>query len=193
MSGERVFPPTAAPQPATPSAGSGKSVSLSQKQLLMGGGVIAVVMLGLLNRSPGGEDTETDPETPGGYELDTRDTDLYNELQPELERIGDAIENWTRPPKPAPAQPGKPGRPNGGPRPLPPGIRRRYRVKRGDTLAKIAKTYKVVGGRARLYATNRAVIERAAKQHGRKSSGGGRYIYAGTVLLIPGGNRHGVR
>ena len=38
---------------------------------------------------------------------------------------------------------------------------------------------------SRIYAANSAVIEAAAKQHGKSSSNNGWWIYPGTVLAIP--------
>lgn len=61
----------------------------------------------------------------------------------------------------------------------------RYIVKKGDTLAKIAK--KKTGKSSnwkKIYIKNKKVIENAAKKHKRKSSSNGRYIYPGTQLVI---------
>ena len=56
----------------------------------------------------------------------------------------------------------------------------------GDTLWSIAKKYCGNGAQsAAIYAANSAVIEAAAKQHGKASSNNGWWIYAGTVLTIP--------
>jgi LysM repeat protein len=55
-----------------------------------------------------------------------------------------------------------------------------HKVKPGETLATIARHY---GQNARhLYNLNRNVIEKAAKEHGRTSSGNGNYIFPDTVL-----------
>ena len=57
---------------------------------------------------------------------------------------------------------------------------KRHTVISGDTLWGIA------GVRWPLvYAANRSTIEAAAKAHGRASSGGGHWIYPGTVLVVP--------
>lgn len=68
-------------------------------------------------------------------------------------------------------------------------VAKNYTVKTGDTLLKIAKKqlndsslYK------KIYELNKNTIEAAAKRHGRKSSSNGQWIYAGTVLKLPGGN-----
>jgi nucleoid-associated protein YgaU len=61
-----------------------------------------------------------------------------------------------------------------------------YKVKKGDTLKKIAK--KETGSAAnstKIYNANKKVIEAAAKKNKRKSSAKGKYLYAGTKLIIP--------
>lgn len=60
-----------------------------------------------------------------------------------------------------------------------------YTVKKGDTLPKIAK--KKTGKSSnwkKIYKKNKSIIEKAARKHGRKSSGAGRYLYSGTKLVI---------
>ena len=61
-----------------------------------------------------------------------------------------------------------------------------YTVKKGDTLLKIARKQLDDGSkRKQIYKLNKAKIEKAAKNHGRKSSSNGRYLYAGTKLKLP--------
>lgn len=60
-----------------------------------------------------------------------------------------------------------------------------YKVKKGDTLQGIAKTY--FGDSSKwetIYKDNKTVIEQVAKDNGRKSSSKGKYIYPGTKLII---------
>lgn len=60
-----------------------------------------------------------------------------------------------------------------------------YKVKRGDTLWSIAK--KKTGSSTnwkKIYKKNKTVIEKAARNHGRKSSSNGHWIYPGTKLVI---------
>ncbi len=60
-----------------------------------------------------------------------------------------------------------------------------YKVKKGDTLAKISK--KVTGtssNASAIYKKNKKVIEKAAKRHKRKTSKNGKYLYKGTKLTI---------
>ncbi|MEY8428719.1 LysM peptidoglycan-binding domain-containing protein [Lachnospiraceae bacterium 46-15] len=61
-----------------------------------------------------------------------------------------------------------------------------YVVQKGDTLMKIAK--KTLGKSSkweRLYEVNKKTIEKAANEHGKKSSSKGKRLYPGTALKIP--------
>jgi nucleoid-associated protein YgaU len=61
-----------------------------------------------------------------------------------------------------------------------------YKVKKGDTLKGVAKkTTGSASNSGAIYKANKAVIEKAAKKHKRKSSKKGKYLYAGTKLVIP--------
>jgi LysM repeat protein len=61
-----------------------------------------------------------------------------------------------------------------------------YTVKEGDTLKKIAKNATgSASNSGAIYKANKAVIEKAAKKHNRKSSKKGKYLYKGTKLVIP--------
>lgn len=177
--------PPAAPSPAS---GGGKGIKVDQKVLMMGGAVVVALIAFASSRGAAG--------TSGGnfdtVELDTTETDLYTAVQPELERINDQLEDLAMREKPAPAKPvvivrpGKPSPAKPAPKPPAPSAQPNvhvYTVRKGDTLAKIAARFKV--DRTRLYRANVARIEAAAKKHGKKSSGNGRWIYPGTMLVIP--------
>lgn len=59
-------------------------------------------------------------------------------------------------------------------------------VAKGDTLWGIAKAqYGNGAAYTKIYEANKAVIEAAAKSHGKSSSGNGHWIYPGTVLTLP--------
>lgn len=61
-----------------------------------------------------------------------------------------------------------------------------YTVKSGDTLWGIAAAKRGSGlDWKKIYDENKAVIEAAAKKHGKKNSDGGHWIYPGTKLVIP--------
>ena len=61
-----------------------------------------------------------------------------------------------------------------------------HTVRMGDTLWSIAKTYLGSGMNSYvIYQKNKAVIEETARKHRRSSSENGRWIYPGTILLIP--------
>ena len=61
-----------------------------------------------------------------------------------------------------------------------------YTVKRGDCLWNIAKKFYGNGAKWKtIYKTNKTVIEKTAKKHGKKSSSNGHWIYPGTKLTIP--------
>lgn len=116
---EKVFPKADAPT-STPSTGA-RGFKLDQKTAMWGGAVV-VALIALV--SARGTSSSSDDETSGGaYELDTTETDVYNDLQPELENIADQLEELTdrpRPATPAPAtkkkrktnKPGPKGRKN---------------------------------------------------------------------------------
>ena len=63
-----------------------------------------------------------------------------------------------------------------------------YKVKPDDTLMRIAKK-QLNDDTAwkKIYQLNQKTIEDAARRHGRKSSSNGYYLYAGTMLKLPGG------
>lgn len=64
---------------------------------------------------------------------------------------------------------------------------KKYTVKKGDTLLKIARKELNDGSqRKSIYTLNKKAIEKAAREHGRKSSSNGYYLYKGTVLKLPG-------
>jgi nucleoid-associated protein YgaU len=82
-----------------------------------------------------------------------------------------------------PAPPRVPARPKPAPKPAP---KRSYTVASGDTLSAISvKEYGTAVKWPLIYAANTSVIEAAARAHGKPISGGGHWIYPGTVLVIP--------
>lgn len=61
-----------------------------------------------------------------------------------------------------------------------------HTIKKGDTLWAISKKYLGAGSKWRtIYNANKAIIEKTAKKHGKKSSSNGHWIYPGTKLTIP--------
>lgn len=179
---EQVFPRPGGASPAPGAGGStsggAKGVRLGQRELMIGGAV-AVVGLALLSRSRAGGDVSPDDDedaSAGTFELDTRDTDLYNELQPELEAISDRLDGIARPPAPAP----KPAPPK--PKPTP-AQNIPYVIRRGDTLNSIARRYRTT--RTRLWTLNRVVLDSVARTHKKKSSNQGRILYPGTTIRVP--------
>ena len=62
---------------------------------------------------------------------------------------------------------------------------KKYTIKDGDTLKKIARKFLNDGGLwEKIYKTNKNIIEDAAKKNGRKSSDNGMYLYKGTEIKI---------
>ncbi|MEN8672575.1 LysM domain-containing protein [Nocardioides sp.] len=162
------------------------------RKWVLAGAALATVGAALVFGRGDDADPEASGEGGGSYELDTSETDLYNELQPELEAIRNALEDdRPRPPTPTPATEGTPQGNGAGPRPGggPKAVRGTHRVKQGDTLRSIAKDRKVRGGPARLYAVNRKIIARAAKQNKDPRPNTTRTLYPGTVLVIPVGRK----
>ncbi len=63
-----------------------------------------------------------------------------------------------------------------------------YTVVAGDTLWRIAAQFCGSGMKyGEIYAANRETIENTAKEHGKKDSSHGHWIYPGTVLTVPEG------
>ena len=61
-----------------------------------------------------------------------------------------------------------------------------YKIKKGDSLWKIAKRKLGKGNRWKeIYKLNKSIIEKTAKKHGKKSSQNGKYIYPGTKIQLP--------
>lgn len=170
--------------------GGGGSIRLGQRELMIGGAVV-VAGLALYSRSRAGGDVTDDggeEGSAGGFEIDTRNTDFYNELQPELEALPGAVaaaiaeQQAAKPPAPSP----KPPPPKPGPKA---GTTARYLnhlVRKGETLTSIARKYKTT--RSAVYKLSKEAIELAARSHGRKSSQAGRFIYPGTTLRVPNPN-----
>ncbi|KAB2809300.1 hypothetical protein F9L07_19870 [Pimelobacter simplex] len=126
MSGvQPVFPASGGTGGSSPAAGAGGGkgirigkMRLGQREAMIGGAAI-VGALALFARSRAGGDTTAEGDdvtseagAPGAYEIDTRSTDFYNELQPELEAINDGLEDLAgavkqipRTPTPAPKPP----------------------------------------------------------------------------------------
>lgn len=72
------------------------------------------------------------------------------------------------------------------PTPAPPSGPRTHTIRNGDTLWAIALQYYGNANRHQeIYRANSAVIEAAARTHGRSTSQNGHWIYPGTVITIP--------
>lgn len=91
----------------------------------------------------------------------------------------------TRPAVPVVTKPAPPPLPRPAPAPVKPSqpATHHYTIASGDTLSKIAARFHTTA--AHLYALNHAVLDAAAKKHGHASSENGRYIYPGTVIVVP--------
>lgn len=64
--------------------------------------------------------------------------------------------------------------------------KKKYTVKKGDSLWKISKKFYKAGSQwKKIYTANKSTIEKAAKKHGKRSSNKGHWIYPGTTLKIP--------
>lgn len=173
------LPSATPPAPATaPAAGGGGSLT-GNKNLLMVGGLVVVAVLAFANsRKAPSTDSAAD------YEIDTTDTDLYNDLQPELEQIGDRISRLENPApaKPPVTIPKPPGTPKPAPKPQSTRNYTRYIVKAGDTIGSVARVHRVAPGN--LYSWNKGTIDLAARKHNKRVKGTSTPLYVGSVLTI---------
>jgi outer membrane biosynthesis protein TonB len=106
----------------TAGAGAGGKTRLGRREQLMLGGAAVVGLLAVLARSrSGGDTTSEDAAAPAGtagqYELDTSNTDFYNELQPELEALSDRLDGVPKAVVDQLAQQQKPAPPKAAPKP----------------------------------------------------------------------------
>lgn len=103
--------------------------------------------------------------------------------------VSEALRRFGSPPTPVPGPfgPGAVAPPPsaGSPRwPVPKAPFFQYTIQSGDTLAIIGSHYGIAGGT--LYAWNAAVLDYRARKTGNKTSSmQGKYIYAGTPIVIP--------
>lgn len=164
---------------AAPAAGGGNPLT-ANKNLLMVGGLVVVAVIALVNSRGKAEPTGTADD----FEIDTRDTDLYNDLQPELEQIGDQLSRLQNPApvKPPVTIPKPPVPPKPAPKPGPARNYTRYIVKARDTITSVAAAHRVAPGN--LYAWNKGTIDAAAVKHGKRVKGTGTPLYVGSVLTI---------
>lgn len=103
---------TGATPPATRRAKVESNLTRHKTLYLAGAGVGVVGLALFMSRGDAPADDGAEGDSATEYELDTRDTDLYNELQPELEQISDQIRDTRGPQgprgrrgKPAPKRP----------------------------------------------------------------------------------------
>lgn len=181
MSGYIKLPSAMPPAPAPAPAAGGGGLTVN-KNLLMVGGLVVVAVIALVNSRKGATDKTG---TAADYNIDTTSTDVYNDLQPELEQIGDQLARLNNPAPVVPpvVPPRNPGIPKPAPKPQTPQRNYvRYGVKTGDTITKIAAAYHTTA--ANIYTWNRPAIDAAAKAHGRKSYGTATVLWPGTTLTI---------
>lgn len=172
-------PPVGSAPPAAARPVAGASLLQNKTALYVGGAVVvaAIAAFSALRGggSGGGDDGSAEPFT-----LDTTATDLYGDLQPELEQIGDKLDQiigprppvvtppTTKPPTVPPPKPSKPGYSN-------------HTVRAGEGLAQIAARYATTQGR--VFASNAAGRTRLNGTKGTL-----RYysdVKPGVVLVIP--------
>lgn len=139
-----IQPPPAAPAPA---AGGGLGSLASNKNLLMVGGAAVVAVVALISSRKAPE-PDSGPET---FAIDTRDTDLYNDLQPELEQISDRLSQIEKPITPPPPTTKPPTTPPPAPKPTKAGYTN-HTVQKGQGLAQVAAMYATTQGR--VFASN---------------------------------------
>jgi nucleoid-associated protein YgaU len=187
-----VTPAPAAPRPAPAGAGG----LLRNRTVQLAG--LGVLVVGFALFQSRGSSAPAD-DGPDSFELDTRDTDLYNDLQPELEQIADRLDGLEnpRPIVPTPITPRPPQPPAPAPKPAPPKTVPPlpmipstqyvgpYVIQKGDTLASIGKKHGTTAWGIFSYGKNTDILEYAAKNRGQKSSQGGKLLYPGTVIYIP--------
>lgn len=145
--------PLGAAAPARPAAaGGGVAGLLQNRTALMLAGVVLVGGFALIRAKMGsaGPDQGTGA-APQGYTIDTSQTDLYGDLQPELEQINDALDDLRknpRPPVPTPPPTPKPPSTNvPSPKPKPATGWQQHTIQKGQNYQYIAALYSTTVGR----------------------------------------------
>lgn len=132
----------ATPAAPAPAAGGGLNALAGNKNLLMAGGAVVVALIAFIASKRNPPAPAPDPVAV----MDTSQTDLYNDLQPELENIGKQLGDLKAVPPPVPTPtPAKP--PTPAPKPVPKTGWQQHTIQKGQNYQYIAALYSTTVGR----------------------------------------------
>lgn len=176
-------PPAPVAAAAAPAARPAAGGLLQNRTALMVGGVVLVAGFALVSSMRGKGSTSAG--NPQQVAVDTSQTDLYGDLQPELEQINknlDLLNQGPRPPVPTPTPtPKPPGPPTPSPKPVPKTGWTYHKVAQGESFPYIAALYQTTTGR--VFMSNIKGRKRADGSPGFMLSE--RDAKVGKVLVIP--------